>query len=240
MLPIKQQKKLRDAFSTLPTIERQLIALKSICCQYGSWNGPEKTFIEKIIQSGITDEAGHVLTHLMYQSMVKRFIQMGFASKQPELTIHKELHHELLVSMPETEMQWVLSMAHTLYPSTFPGFVTLHNEYTRTRGHSITHRAQLVKAIYANDSDYFLLNGSNPLYGALLLGYLRDIFCQYPVNIEWLQSRDPVIQSFIYIALLGSYYCEEKPTVSGKDVLELFCQHDIRTFNTIPCIIIVP
>ncbi len=231
MLPIKQQKKLRDAFSTLLTIERQLIALKSICCQYGSWNGPEKTFIEKIIQSGITDEAGHVLTHVMYQSMVKRFIQMGFASKQPELTIHKELHHELLVSTPDTEMQWVLSMAHILYPSTFPGFVTLHNEYTRTRGHSITHRAQLVKAIYANDSDCFLVNGSNPLYGAVLLGYLRDILGQYPINIEWLQSRDPVIQSFIYIALLGSYYCEEKSTVSGKDVLELFCQHDITNIQ---------
>ena len=225
MLATKLQQ-LGDTFKALPAIDRQLMALKSICCQYTTKSASESAFLAKVIHSGITDEQGRVLTPVYYQSLVKRLFQLELTSSPRELTLHKELHHLILVWMPAEELPWVFTMGNVLYPSPFPDFIKLHNDYVQYQGHSSIHRSQLIQAMYANDSSCFLENPSNPLYGSILLGYLHEHLGAVPVNIDWLRTRQPIIQSYICIALLGSYYCEQQPTVSSKDLLVVFCQQN--------------
>jgi hypothetical protein len=119
MLSDKTRKKLIEAFRVLPELERKLIALKIICCQYTLRNH-EKTFIEAVIKSGIKDETGKTLTTNVYQDRVKQLKQLGIAENKAELSITKALHHDFLILMSETEMAWVFTMVDTFYGSTIP------------------------------------------------------------------------------------------------------------------------
>jgi len=229
MLSDKTRKKLIEAFRVLPELERKLIALKVICCQYTLRNH-EKTFIEAVIKSGITDETGKALTTSVYQDCVKRLKQQGIAENKAELSLTKALHHDFLILMSETEMAWVFTMVDSFYGNTIPDFSDLYNQHTRFYENKIQIRARLMKAIYANETNYFSEHRHNLKYCAKLVGYLDDILADAPITIEWLNSRNELIQLYICVMLLGEYYCEASPTPQHKEILAFFsCQN----FNTI-------
>lgn len=229
MLSDKNRKKLIEAFRVLPELERKLIALKIICCQYTLRNH-EKTLIEAVIKSGIKDETGKILTTNVYQDRVKQLKQLGIAENKAELSITKALHHDFLILMSETEMAWVFTMVDTFYGSTIPDFSDLYNQHTRFYENKIQIRARLMKAVYANETDYFSEHRHNLKYCAKLVSYLDDILAGAPITIEWLNSRNELIQLYICVMLLGEYYCEASPTLQRKEILAFFSS---QRFNTI-------
>lgn len=224
MLSNKKIKILQERFQELAIVDRQLIALKIICNDYPSWRGSEKKLIDKIIQSGIRDTNGKIFTSNFYQARVAHFKQIGLASNQPELTIPKELHHDLLVTMPEVETQWVFNMVNQLYSSSIPDFSELYTQRGYFQENKAQIRACIQKAIYANEPDYFLAHSDNIIYCNKLFAYLVDILGKNVVNIAWLGSRHAIIQLFICTALLRSYYCEQKPHPSTKEIFAFFVQ----------------
>jgi regulator of sigma D len=82
-----------------------------------------------------------------------------------------------------------------------------------------------MKAVYANETDYFVAHRNNLKYCAKVVSYLDDIFAHSPITIEWLQSRDELIQLYLCVMLLGEYYCEASPTLCSNEVLAFFCSH---------------
>jgi len=89
MLSDKNREKLTEAFNALPELDRKLVALKAICCQY-SLRNHEKTFVDVVIKSGVTDETGKALTEKAYQDRVKRLKQLGVAENKSDLSIAQE------------------------------------------------------------------------------------------------------------------------------------------------------
>jgi hypothetical protein len=89
MLSDKNREKLTEAFKVLPELDRKLVALKAICC-HCTLRNHEKIFVDAVIKSGITDEAGNVLTEKTYQDRVKRPKQPGVSENKSELSIAQE------------------------------------------------------------------------------------------------------------------------------------------------------
>ena len=87
-----------------------------------------------------------------------------------------------------------------------------------------------MKAVYANETDYFSEHRHNLKYCAKLVSYLDDILAGAPITIEWLHSRNELIQLYICVMLLGEYYCEASPTPQRKEILTFFSS---QNFNTI-------
>ncbi|BCA97306.1 hypothetical protein TUM19329_36670 (plasmid) [Legionella antarctica] len=224
MLSNKNRVKLTETFSALPELDRKLVALKAICCQYSARNH-EKTFVDAVIKSGMTDETGKALTEKTYQERVKRLKQLGIAENKSELSISKELHHDFLILISEAEKTWVFSMVDTFYGSKIPDFSDMYNQNIRFYENTSQIRARLMKAVYANETDYFLANRNNLKYCAKVVSYLDDIFAHAPITIEWLQSRNELIQLYLCVMLLGEYYCEASPTLYSNEVLAFFCRH---------------
>ena len=222
MLSNKQRTKLYELFKSLPELDRKLVAVKSICSRREN----ERTFIEAVIKSGITDETGKSITAKKYQERVKHLQQLGFAQNKSELTIPQELHHGLLVLMSSSEMAWVFTMVDGLYGSKIPDFADLYNRRVHFYENSIQIRARLMKAIYANEEDYFLAHQNNLNYCNRVMSYLADIIGDIPIDIAWLQSRSKIIQWYICIVLLRDHYCDATPALDSKSILALFDQQN--------------
>ena len=230
MSPDKVQK-LCELFKTLPAIDRQLIALKSICCQYTKgYHGYERKFIDAIIKSGIRDERGHVLTMPVYMARIKRLKQLKLTTSSSELIIVPELHHPLLALMQPSEMVWVSSLVDVFYPKDL-GLVTERDGRNRySNENPVQIKARLMNAIYTNETAYFSAHASHVDYCYKIMRYLSAIMGEQPVNIEWLRTRAKIIQLFICTALLSDHFCEISPVSNRRDMVTLFCA---QTFNEV-------
>lgn len=225
MLSINKRTELRNTFEKLSSLERQLIALKSICHEFTGWKGTNDKYIATITQSEIIDSQGKTLTADSYKRMTEQLMKLGFSPKQPIFNILPELHHDLLVLMTTDEMSWVVSMVGVLYPKKTTDFI--QRDYNHRRSND-GHRANLMAALYVNNSDYFLLKSTHPGYYTGLVRYLQNIFCDLSIDIDWLRSRNPIIRTFICIALLASYYCDEQSSKNSDDVLAVFCELNLE------------
>lgn len=230
MLSEKNKAKLIEAFTALPTLERRLIALKAICFQYTQRNS-EKSFIDIVIKTGVADESGKPLTANKYQDCLSRLKQMGISQSKSELSIAKELHHDFLVLLSKPEMDWVCRVVDNIYGSKIPDFADLYNQRTHFYENSIQIRARLMRAIYANEADYFISHPHSIPYCTKLIVYLEDILAEAPVTMEWLKSREETIQLFICVTLLAHYYCEASYNARRKDIVTFFCEHSFDKVN---------
>ncbi len=229
MLSKKQQKALCEIFKTLPALDKKLIALRIICCHYLNRYGFEKTFIQEIIKSGISDVKGRLLTHSVYQARIKQLIQLKFAQNNKSgFIICKELHHAILPLMSTEDMRWVFAMVDVLYANKAIDFKELQTSSGYHYEDKDQIRAHLLKAIYSNKPHYFMAHHNNPNYFNKLADYVENIFDKSPINMEWLQSRNKLIQAFICIALLKSYYCEKKSNFNDGEILNLFTKLDLH------------
>lgn len=203
MLLDTKKRKLCERFLLLSRLERQLIALKILCSHYTN----EKAFTTALRQAGILDEA--------YQSFSKNLPLLGFTEHKKNSTIDPALHHVFLVHMSTDDMVWVYALAKALYDN----MVTYSYD-----GRRLKDQALLTIALYANEPLLFLANkGDLGACNKLVLD-LQDALCPHPVNIDWLQSRNPVIRSFVFVALLGNYYCERPPVANNQAILASFVQ----------------
>ena len=209
MLSAAKQQKLVETFKTLPLLERQLIAIKIICFQYTD----ERRFIAKVIEAGASDNKGLLFRDKTYRTLVALLDKLGFLQKKGTFTILPELHHELLVSMPDEDMHWVYGMVAYLYKDDTSYYY---------HGRPPKERAYLMVAIYSNHLETFTAHSDDLGYCNKLVVDIFDILGDYPVNLDWLQSRDKVVRQFICIALLSSYYCDAKSVSNNNDILALF------------------
>lgn len=229
MVSSNKKAQLLELFKTLPRLDKQLIALKVICCEY-THRYHEKTFIEFIIKSEITDESGRPLTAKGFVERVKRLKQMGLAKKTLDLSIPEELHHELLVLMSDSDMVWVFTMVDTLYGKKIPNFDISHSQQPYFYENKAQIRACLMRAVYANEADFFSENQDSPIYCMKIMHYLGSIFEHASINLEWLGSRNKIIQWFIFIVLLANHYCEKRAMPDSNKILASFRE---QNFNTI-------
>lgn len=211
---LSEQHTLVESFLSLPKFERQLIALKIMCCECAD----ERALIGAIRKTG---PAGYEFTEKAYQAHLARFNKLGFTEKSNRLEIKKQLHHDFLVLMPEEGMAWVYDTVNTLYGNHHRYY---EKDYFSYRFKS-PNRAHLLRAIYDNDPTYFFDQPDTIEYGNKLVIDLCDIFAESPLNIQWLQSRDKVIRQYICIALLSNYYCDNRPAYDNDKILALFLQN---------------
>lgn len=212
MLSMTQHEKLCDLFKTLPTIERQLIALQIICNQYTD----ERKLIRKLRESGLIGSMKNGFTEQEYHKFVNRLHKLGFLQKKALSSIYPELRHALLVLMPENDMVLVYDLVDFLYRNEL--------EYSY-ESRAIKTRALMVKSLYANDVTYFLSHQeSMPLCTRIVLN-IQTWFGEFAINQEWLQSRDKVIRTYICIALLSHYYCDTLPQASHETAFSVFTQN---------------
>lgn len=214
MLSEKQRQKLAELFLSLPKFERQLIALRIICSECTD----ERAFIGAIRKTG---PAGYEFTEKAYLAHIANFNKLGFIEKNTRFDIKDELHHDFLVLLPKEGMAWVHDTVNALYGNQHPFY---EKDYFSYRFKS-QNRAYLVNAIYANDPTYFLEQPDNIEYGNKLVLDLWTIFGEFPINIQWLQSRDKVIREYICVALLSNYYCDNPPSFDNDNILALFLQN---------------
>lgn len=231
MLSKKQQTKLCEIFKTLPVFDRQLLALKSICFQYATQYGFEKRVIEAVVDSGVTNEKNVPLTTSLYQNCNKKLMSQGFSSSKTLLAVHEELHHAFLTLMSAEELTWVFSMVDQLVAHEIPHFTEEFNYRSYSYADITQIKARVMKAIYANEPEYFIAHSNNPTYCSKLMEYVRSLFAEVPVQVEWIQSKHPVMQSFICVALLGDYYCEKKATINTKEILAAFEKQSTESLN---------
>lgn len=225
MLSIIQRKNLIETFKILSTIERQLIALKIICSEYTD----ERKLLMKLQEVGIVDPMGNGFTEQPYRVFVMLLDKQGFLQKKGVFSIRPELHHELLVLMPEHEMVLVYTLVDLLYSDVSHGY--------SYEARDIKMRALMVKSLYANDATHFVNNQGYMAYYTRLVMDIRTWFGGFPVNQEWLQSRDQVIRTYICVALLSHYYCDTTPVGDHKNVFAVFAhnthentQHDFLEY----------
>ncbi len=209
MLSATQQKNLCETFKTLTRLERQLIALKIICCQYTD----ERKFLAKVKESGITDDNGSWFMDKTYRSLVILLDKLGFLQKKGTFTLHPELHHDLLVLMSDEELAWVYAMVDNLYQNDMTYYYN---------GRHPKERAYLVRAIYANQPGNFTANQHDLGYCNKVVLDIHNILGTSSINIDWLQSRHKVLRQYIYIALLSGYYCDVRPVINSNDILVQF------------------
>ena len=227
MLSEKQKKDLCELFKTLPTLDRRLIALRIICHQSIDRGWFESTLINEIIKSDIVDEKGRVLTDALYQDRLAKIVKLNFSLNKRDFLIPKELHHVLLVLTEDDELKWVFSIVDKLYGNEIPDFSELKNRrYFHEDKTKI--RVRLMKAVYGNESDHFTAHPISLIYCNRIADYLRDIFNTSFIGEIWFHSRNKIIQSFICIALLRHYYCEESADFNHNEILFLFKQVDIN------------
>lgn len=196
-----------QTFKTLTQFERQLIALKIICCEFDD----ERQFITKIMAAGAIDSYGEVFSEKSYSALVLLLDKLGFLKSKGTLAILPELHHDLLVLMSEEDMGWVHVMVNHLY-SVSP----YYGEYAGKE------RALLTSAVYYNQPDKLMIHQDDPAYCNWLAFLLNDIFCSSPINLEWLNSRHIIIRGYIYIALLRHYYSDSKPFIDSQAMFASF------------------
>ena len=203
MLSETQKNKLCERFLLLSRLERQLIALKILCSQYPS----ETAFTTALRQAGISDEA--------YQSFLKNLPQLGFSEQKKSDTIYLALHHAFLIRMSDEDMVWVYALARPLYEK----LVAYSYDTQRLKA-----QALLRIALYANELPLFSVNEQALSVCNKLVLDLQDIFNEYPVNIDWLQSRHAGIRGYVFVALLGNYYCDLSPVINSREILASFEQ----------------
>ncbi|MCX7121155.1 MAG: DEAD/DEAH box helicase [Gammaproteobacteria bacterium] len=226
MLAEKQINNLSALFKTLPAQDRKLIALRIICYQ-SAYYGFESSFINEIIKSGLADEKGRVLTVSLYQNLVAKIVKLNFSLNKRDFLIQKELHHVLLVQVSNEEMKWVFSIVSKLYGKEIPDFLDQKNSRFFHQEKSKI-RACFMKAVYANELNYFTAHSSSLVYCNYAASYLQDMFNTGSIGEVWFNSRHKIIQLFICIALLRYYYCEEPPICNNDEILSLFERVDMN------------
>jgi SNF2 family DNA or RNA helicase len=229
---ISKQKKqaLHKIFEQLDPLERKLMALKIICSEYNSgWYRSEEKFVDELIKSGMHLEDGKTLTHSGYKTSMKRLESLNLVEKNVKFMINGHLEHDFLIWMSTVvpmELTGVFSVVDHLYPRDTNNDELLINADENTE----KMRVHLLKALYTNETNYFLAHSDNPIYCKRVINYLEHIFGVYQweaeVDLDWLSSRDPVIQAFFYIYLLPYYFCEMPMVENNAEILALFCAQD--------------
>ncbi len=209
MLTAAQRKNFCQTFKTLTRLERQLIALKIICWQYTD----ERKFVLRIKETGVGDGKVGVFDETAYRSFVVMLGKLGFLKNKGTFTILPELHHDLLVLMPDDDMIWVHTMVDLLYK---------HDCYISSNNKD---RAHILSSIYANQNDCFLAHHDSVSYCNMLVEYLIDTLGKHQIDLDWLASRNEVIRQYICIALLSHYYCNHKPAVDHEAIFVVFSSH---------------
>jgi len=197
-------------FKMLTRFERQLIALRIICCQMS-----EELFIAKVVASGVLDTQGEVFSEQSYKTLFLLLGKFGLLQKKGTRSILPELHHELLVLMPEDEMGWVHAMVQYMYKDSLPYY---------DNGNA-KERACLISAIYNNELEEFMLYQNDVSHGNRIIFFLINIFGSSSVDVVWLESREPVIRDYICITLLSDYYCNKVSVINKQAIFEVFVSH---------------
>ncbi|MCX7117664.1 MAG: DEAD/DEAH box helicase [Legionellales bacterium] len=209
MLATTQRKKLSETFKMLSTIEKQVIALKIICSQ----DHDEKKMMLEISETGLVDSMGNVFTEQLYRILVLLLDKQGFLRQKGMLSIHPELHHDLLVLMKDEEMIWVYAMVDRLYKN---------ERATSYSTQNIQIQTLMVKSLYANDPTFFDSHQNNIGYCTRLAQAIQDTFKGVLIHQQWLESRHKVIRTYICIALLSHYYCDAAPVGDHQTALTVF------------------
>ena len=212
MLSALQRTHLCETFKSLPKLERQIIALKIICCQHND----EHKLIGCVQAMELTDDKGAKFTHTAYRVLVLLLDKLGFLHNKNTFTIHPELHHDLLILMSEEDMASVYPMVDQLYQFD-------HTYYYDRRPPK--ERAYLVRSIYENHPGNFVAHFDELGYCNRLLLDLREIFGSSVINLDWLQSRHKLIRQYICVALLSHYYCDSKPSRDSMNIFDVFSKH---------------
>lgn len=228
----KKTKKLQRTFDLLSALDRKLMALKIICSEYVSgWYNPEKKFIDFLIQAGVMDESSKTLTPKSYQASAKHLQELNLAEKKADLIIHEHLENDFLAWMSAEELDDVFSVADRLYPPDSDN----DEELLDADENEEKTRVYILKALYTNKTDYFLAHPDNPFYCTRILNYLEKILGEFTLNVtidlDWLSSREPTIQAFLYILLLQHYFCEQKMAINNEEILALFYEQDFTHLN---------
>ena len=229
---LSQQKKqaLHKIFEQLDPLERKLMALKIICSEYTSgWYSSEEKFIDQLIQSGLHLENGQTLTHKGYKTSMQHLQSLDLVEKNVKFMVDERLEHDFLIWMSKVEpneLAAVFSVVDYLYPKD-----TINDELLiNNNENSEKMRVHILKAIYTNAPDYFFVHSDNPYYCQRISNYLEHIFGVYQlkteIDLDWLSSRDPIIQAFFYVYLLPCYFCEMPMLENNHEILALFCAQD--------------
>ncbi len=231
MLSEIKKQQLHKVFEQLPPLERKLIALKIICTNNRSpswYPSSNKSFMDALIKAGIQEEASKTLIHNNdFQPAMKKSIpSVELAEKNVAFIINEHLEHDFLAWMPANELNEVFSVVERIYP------YDINNEdlLITTQQHSEKMRVHILKALYTNTTDYFTLHSDNGVYCARIINYLEEIFdffrLETAIDLNWLSSREPIIQAYLYISLLRHYYCEAPKVINNAEILALFCEQD--------------
>ena len=212
MLSIAKQNDLCQRFKMLTRFEKQIIALKIICCHFKN----EKQFIAKLVEASAVDSHGEAFTEKKYQTLVFQLAKLNFFEKNGTLAIPHSLHHALLVLIPEDDMGWVHVMVNHMYKDARTYY------YEEVPGKEY---ACLMSAVYTNFPEKFMVYQESPGYCNWLVALLNDIFGASTINLAWLQSRNSVIREYICIALLSNHYCDSAPRIDSKAILTLFASN---------------
>lgn len=232
-MSVEKPNKNYTLFKSLSPLDRKLMALKILCCQYATWSGEEKRFIDALIQLKAVDDQGKLLTLAAYKASVKRLQVLKFANNKAELTIFERFHHPFLAWMStsgfESEMQWIFSVVDVLYPNDGDNYQRIVED----RENAIKTRVQIKKALYANETAYFLAYQDNPLYGVKIVHYLQKIIDnpseKLIIDIAWLRSRNPFIQLFISLIALKNYFCESPAAMNSAEIIHWFCEQNFES-----------
>lgn len=212
MLSESKKQTIYDKFKQLSTWQRQVIALRIICYEFRD----ERRLIATIKESGLVDDQNRPFSEKIYKELVVLLNQIGCIEHSTRLSILPELHHDLLVLMPEKDMPWVCATTGELYKNRSVYY------YADAPGKEKT---GLMISIYLNQPDLFIKAPEKIGYCNWLVVLLGEIFASSPIQLEWLASRHPLIREYICIALLSSYYSETEPAKNSKDVFALFAKH---------------
>lgn len=217
MLSVAKRDSFCQTFKTLTKLERQIIGLKIICCQFNH----ERLFITTIIESGAANDDGVRFSEKSYRALHLLLDKLGFIQNKGDFSIRFDLHHDLLLLMSEDEMKWVHEMVTHLYKDT--GYY-----YNAPAGKE---RAFLMIGIYQNKPAQFILEQDNPIYGNWLVHIICDIFKSSSINLVWLQSRHKVIREYICVALLGHYYANHVPIENSSAIYNIFIKNRLENTN---------
>jgi superfamily II DNA or RNA helicase len=218
MLSNSKKNHLCDLFKALSQSDRQLIALRILYSQYDE---------DKLIAVLKQSKTQPWFVNDSYQTFCTRMSQQGFTAQKKSVVIPEELHHDLLVMLSDEEMAWACGFLTTLYPKVQSNLHYYSDEYYYKQTQAKT-RSQILVSIYGNNPDFFLAN-KNDLNGCnKIVLEMYEIFALRHLHETWLESRHPVIRSFIYVGLLSPYFCNDKAIGELTSLLLLFDKHVIE------------
>ncbi len=189
MMPDSLALDLRDRFTRLSPTERELLGLKSLIFFPAS----SSAFHTCVSRARLRGENGRVpMTQRATNELLERLVRKGFLDG--DLVCVPAIEHRAAVTAVASASgdQMVAAVRAVLLGRGM--FVYYHDRLSETERH---YRA-IRLAIYANDAAEFAANRQRLAPGPgsdLVASFLAGVYDGVPLEMDWLASRHPVIQS---------------------------------------------